>query len=100
MRKIEFVETYFCDPDNWYLIEPKDKDKPIFVHVGKEQFERLKPLQKELENDFGMAHIVEEGAPIHPDDLSYALTDKQYKKQLHAYNKHHGIKRCPKTPTG
>ena len=46
---------------------------------------------------FGDAHLKQEGAPLHPDDLDCDFTDKRYEKQLQAYNQHFKCVACKKS---
>ena len=44
-------------------------------------------------SEMGLAHIKQEGKPIHPDDTEYDCPnfDAWYERQLDAYNKAHNI---------
>lgn len=46
-------------------------------------------------SDFGLAHIKEEDAPAHPEDVYYHCgcedCERRWQEQLKEYNEYHGI---------
>ena len=45
---------------------------------------------EESVSGFGLMHIREEGAPLHPDDSDFIWEGEDYERQLRAYNEYHG----------